>query len=88
MEKRLKVQTFVVDIDLTDVNLLYDYGHGEYIHKKTATMWDIKQLVERSQDDYINEASKMCKLRVDMMDYVLEQKQYVKDGTAGVAQLW
>ncbi len=73
-----KIKTFEIDIDLTDVDTLYDYARCEYIRRTAGTEWDYQVLKERAKDDFIDEEDETSQARVTMMDNTLYTKLFLE----------
>ncbi len=70
------IKTFEVDVDLTEVDTLYDYARCEYIHRQPGTHWDLQALRTRAQDDQVEWESEILQARITMMDKILMDAGY------------
>ncbi len=72
------IKTFVIDIDISNVDLLYDYGHEEYMRRPGGGNWNMAEIAERQNEYQLDAQSDMCKQRVEMMDKLTHDKRFME----------
>ncbi len=68
-----KITTFDIDVDVSNCEKLYDYGHSKYYHRPAEGQWDFNVFADREPHSRFDKAIENIEEHVESLDNVFHQ---------------
>ena len=72
------ITAFNIEVDVSNCEKLYDYGHSRYHYRPADGQWDLSIFADRQQHVDISNEDENIMVQVDKMDKVINRSKFME----------